>query len=104
VTRIRRSASTRTIGATSARLVAFSVNGRGRREPSRPLLGAASGVLGVALGFLVNGARVNVMTASTRFPVTPTVAAAGLLLSIAAGVLGGLSPALGRRGSASFRL
>lgn len=58
------------------------------------LLGAAGGVLGVALGWLVNGARVNVMTASIRFTVTPAVEAAGLLLSIAVGILGGLPPAL----------
>lgn len=58
------------------------------------LLGAAGGVLGVALGWLVDGARVNVMTASIRFTVTPAVAAAGFLLSIAVGILGGLPPAL----------
>ncbi len=58
------------------------------------LLGSAGGVLGVAVGSLVSGARVNVMTASVRFTVTPAVAAAGLLLSIAVGVLGGLPPAL----------
>ncbi len=58
------------------------------------LLGAAAGVLGLALGWLVNGARINVMSASIRFTVTPTVAAAGLLLSIAVGILGGLPPAL----------
>jgi putative ABC transport system permease protein len=58
------------------------------------LLGAAGGVLGVALGWLVNGARVNVMTASIRFTVTPAVAAAGLLLAITVGDLGGLPPAL----------
>ena len=58
------------------------------------LLGAAGGVLGIALGFLVDGARVNVMSASIRFTVTPAVAAAGLLLSITVGILGGLPPAL----------
>ncbi len=58
------------------------------------LLGAAGGLLGVALGLLVNGARVNVMTASIRFTVSPAVASAGLLLSIVVGVLGGLPPAL----------
>lgn len=58
------------------------------------MLGAAGGVLGVALGCLVNGARVNVMSASIRFTVTPTVAAAGLLLSMMVGILGGLPPAI----------
>jgi len=58
------------------------------------LLGAAGGVLGVALGWVVDGARVNVMSASIRFTVTPGVAAAGLLLSITVGILGGLPPAL----------
>jgi putative ABC transport system permease protein len=58
------------------------------------LLGAASGLLGVALGCLVNGARVNVMTASVRFTVTPWIAVSGILLSIGVGFLGGLPPAL----------
>jgi putative ABC transport system permease protein len=58
------------------------------------LLGAAGGVLGVALGYWVNGARVNVMTASVRFAVTPSIAVAGILLSIGVGLLGGLPPAL----------
>lgn len=58
------------------------------------LLGAAGGVLGVVLGSLLNGARVNVMSTSIRFTVTPAVAGAGLLLSVAVGVLGGLPPAL----------
>ena len=58
------------------------------------LLGTAGGVLGVALGCLVNGARVNVMTASVRFAVTPSIAVAGILLAIGVGLLGGLPPAL----------
>ncbi|MFA5262956.1 MAG: ABC transporter permease [Opitutaceae bacterium] len=56
-------------------------------------IGISGGVLGVALGMLVHGARVNVMTASIQFSVTPSVAAAGLALSIAVGLLGGLLPA-----------
>jgi putative ABC transport system permease protein len=58
------------------------------------LLGAAGGVLGVALGCLANGVRVSVMTASVRFAVTPSVAVAGILLSIGVGAFGGLPPAL----------
>jgi putative ABC transport system permease protein len=58
------------------------------------LLGAAGGLLGVALGLLAHGARVNVMSASIRFDVTPGVALAALGLSIAVGLLGGLPPAL----------
>jgi len=58
------------------------------------LLGAAGGVLGVALGCLVNGVRVNAMTASVRFAVTPSIAVAGVLLAIGVGLLGGLPPAL----------
>jgi putative ABC transport system permease protein len=58
------------------------------------LIGAAGGALGVALGWLVHGARVNVMTASIQFAVTPSVAATGIALSVAVGLLGGLPPAL----------
>jgi putative ABC transport system permease protein len=58
------------------------------------LIGAAGGVLGVALGWLVHGVRINVMTASIQFAVTPFVAAAGIALSVAVGLLGGLPPAL----------
>jgi putative ABC transport system permease protein len=58
------------------------------------LLGAAGGVLGVALGWLVHGMRINVMSASIHFAVTPSVAVTGIALSIAVGLLGGLPPAI----------
>lgn len=58
------------------------------------IIATAGGVLGVALGCLVHGVRINVMTASIRFAVTPSVAAMGIALSVAVGLLGGLSPAL----------
>ncbi len=58
------------------------------------LIGAAGGVLGVALGYFVHGTRVNIMTASIQFAVTPVVAAAGIGLSVVVGLLGGLPPAL----------
>lgn len=58
------------------------------------IIGAAGGVLGVAAGLLVHGARLNVMTATVRFTVTPAVAGVGLLLSVVVGVIGGLPPAL----------
>lgn len=58
------------------------------------LIGAAGGIVGVAIGWLVNGARVNVMTASIQFTVTPSLAATGFLIAIAVGLLGGLPPAI----------
>lgn len=58
------------------------------------LIAGAGGVLGVALGWLVNGTRVNVMTASIRCTVTPSVAVTGITLSVMIGLLGGLPPAL----------
>ena len=51
-------------------------------------------VLGTALGWLVRGVRVNVMTASIQCTVTPKVAATGFVLAVAIGLLGGLAPAL----------
>jgi len=58
------------------------------------LIGAAGGLLGVALGWLVGGARVNVMSASVQCTVTPKVAGIGFVLAVAIGLLGGLAPAL----------
>jgi len=58
------------------------------------LIGAAGGLLGTALGWLVRGVRVNVMTASIQCTVTPKVAATGFVLAVAIGLLGGLAPAL----------
>ncbi|MGE5787932.1 MAG: ABC transporter permease [Myxococcales bacterium] len=58
------------------------------------LIGAAGGVLGVALGWLVHGARINVMTTSIHFAVTPEVAAMGFGLAVFVGLLGGFAPAL----------
>jgi putative ABC transport system permease protein len=58
------------------------------------LIGLAGGVVGVGLGSLVDGARMNVMVASIQFVVTPMVAVAGLALSVVVGFLGGLPPAL----------
>jgi putative ABC transport system permease protein len=57
------------------------------------IIGFFGGVVGVAFGWLVHGVRVNVMSASIQFAVTPTVAATGLALSIVVGILGGLLPA-----------
>lgn len=59
------------------------------------LLGVSGGAMGVALGCLVDGLRLNVMTASMRFTVSPGVLASGLALSLLVGVLGGLLPARG---------
>ena len=58
------------------------------------LIGAAGGLLGTALGWLVRGVRVNVMTASVQCTVTLQVAALGFALAVAIGLLGGLAPAL----------
>ncbi|MEW6366218.1 MAG: ABC transporter permease [Acidobacteriota bacterium] len=59
------------------------------------LLSLTGGVLGVALGFLADGLRLNVMTASVRFTVGPGVMLSGLALSLVVGLLGGLLPARG---------
>lgn len=59
------------------------------------LLSLAGGVIGVALGCLVNGLRLSVMTASVRFTVSPGVMLSGLVLSLVVGLLGGALPARG---------
>lgn len=59
------------------------------------LLSMSGGIIGVALGSLVNGLRLNVMTASVRFTVGPGVMLSGLALSLVVGLLGGLLPARG---------
>lgn len=57
------------------------------------LIGAGGGLVGVVAGWLVNGLRVNVLSASVRFTVTPEVVAIALGLSLLVGFLGGLLPA-----------
>lgn len=59
------------------------------------LLSVAGGLLGAALGYLVNGLQLSVTTASVRFAVGPGAALSGLLLSAAVGLAGGLLPARG---------
>ncbi len=57
------------------------------------LLSVTGGIVGVALGCLVNGWRISVMTASVRFSVGAEVVLLGLVLSVIVGVVGGLFPA-----------
>lgn len=57
------------------------------------LVSVTGGVIGALLGYLVNGLRISVGTANIRFAVGPGVMAAGVLLSAAVGVVGGLLPA-----------
>jgi ABC-type lipoprotein release transport system permease subunit len=57
------------------------------------LVSVAGGTIGALLGSLVNGLRISVGTANIRFAVGPSVMMAGVLLSAAVGVVGGLMPA-----------
>lgn len=57
------------------------------------LLSVSGGALGVAVGSLVNGLSLNVMTASVRFSVGAGSLAAGLALSVLVGLAGGFLPA-----------
>ena len=57
------------------------------------LLSLTGGVIGVALGCLVNGLHLGVLHSNIRFTVTASVIFSGLLLSIISGLVGGLLPA-----------
>lgn len=57
------------------------------------LLSVSGGALGVAVGSLVNGLSLNVMTASVRFSVGGGSLAAGFALSVLVGLAGGFLPA-----------
>lgn len=57
------------------------------------LLALAGGLVGIAAGSLVDGARISVLTANIRFTVSTPVVLSALLLSLVVGFLGGILPA-----------
>jgi putative ABC transport system permease protein len=59
------------------------------------MLSAAGGLIGVSLGYLINGMRISILSANIRFTVCWGVMLAGFGLAIFVGLVGGWMPARG---------